>query len=304
VLSGLLRSPDDHEELQEISNNGFEMVSSLLEVYPHAARARDMDGQLPIDWGIRNKSSAMFEIVTGLLNVHSNCLRVEGGEATLLADWVLVQQNAKLQELIRCILQHWPDSEETSVDMTPGWPQRQLELLCKHHESHTAAGGVGPCVLQRFIKRLQHCGVPISNEPVSGESITDVLSDAQMQAFFRVLAYEFFVRTRICEYTHTAAGGTAAIAQLDQDAHVAVHHNAEDARANTVMGALATLNKDRIAAGGSSLIGAAEVGGATGRSGGGGGASLDLLRGQLPQNVGGLTRLQSFRRWMLRVAIA
>ena len=28
-------SPNDKEELQEISNNGFEMVSSLLSVFPH-----------------------------------------------------------------------------------------------------------------------------------------------------------------------------------------------------------------------------------------------------------------------------
>jgi hypothetical protein len=96
-------SPDDQEELQEISNNGFEMVSSLLSVFPHAATARDMDGQLPIDWGIRNKSSDMFEIVTGLLNVHSDCLRVKGGEEALLADFALAAEEPALQELIRCV---------------------------------------------------------------------------------------------------------------------------------------------------------------------------------------------------------
>jgi ankyrin repeat protein len=41
---GMQLCPDDQEELQEISNNGFEMVSLLLEVFPHAADVRDMDG--------------------------------------------------------------------------------------------------------------------------------------------------------------------------------------------------------------------------------------------------------------------
>ena len=41
---GMPLCPNDQEELQEISNNGFEMVSLLLEVFPHAANVRDMDG--------------------------------------------------------------------------------------------------------------------------------------------------------------------------------------------------------------------------------------------------------------------
>ena len=44
IICDIPSSPDDHEELQEISNNAEEMVSALLEIYPHAATARDMDG--------------------------------------------------------------------------------------------------------------------------------------------------------------------------------------------------------------------------------------------------------------------
>jgi hypothetical protein len=236
-------SPDDQEELQEISNNGSEMVSSLLSVFPHAAAARDMDGQLPVDCGIRNKSSAMCGIVTGLLDVHSDCLRVEGGEAALLADFELAAQEPALKELIQCILRHWPDSEGEPQDMTPAWPQAQLELLRTHNEYHSAAGGVGPCVLQRFIRRLQHCAVP--NEQMPGETITEVLADSQMQALFRVLAYEFFMRTRICEYTYTTAAGTAIIAQMEREATAAAAKQTEDIRAAAVLTKLGGLKKPK-----------------------------------------------------------
>ena len=64
----------------------------LLRVFPQAAHARDMNGLLPIDWGLRNNSRGMFEIVTELLDANPKCLRVEGGGRTLLADWELVAQ--------------------------------------------------------------------------------------------------------------------------------------------------------------------------------------------------------------------
>jgi ankyrin repeat protein len=83
---------DDWEERHSMSNNGKEMVSMLLRVFPQAAHARDMNGLLPIDWGLRNNSRGMFEIVTELLDANPKCLRVEGGGRTLLADWELVAQ--------------------------------------------------------------------------------------------------------------------------------------------------------------------------------------------------------------------
>ena len=40
-----------------------------------------------------------------------------------------------------------------------------------------------------------------------------------------MLAYEFFMRTRICEYTYTAAAGTSTLAQMERDAAAAASNN-------------------------------------------------------------------------------
>ena len=53
------------------------------------------------------------------------------------------------------------------------------------------------------------------------ESITDMLADLPMQALFRVLAFEFFMRNRITEYTHTPEAGAAALAKLERESTAA-----------------------------------------------------------------------------------
>ena len=115
----------------------------LAQVFPAATRARDMDGQLPLDYGLRNTSSALYEIVSGLLTVNPHCLRVEGGTAKVLSDWERVVQDEMLPSLVQCLLHSCPDSCNKTVNLTPAWPQQQLRCLNKLQRQALQVAGEG-----------------------------------------------------------------------------------------------------------------------------------------------------------------
>ena len=210
----------------------------LAQVFPAATRARDMDGQLPLDYGLRNTSSALYEIVSGLLTVNPHCLRVEGGTAKVLSDWERVVQDEMLPSLVQCLLHSCPDSCNKTVNLTPAWPQQQLRCLNKLQRQALQVAGEGGSgsgeaadVLGAFMRRLQDCVTQTqAEEGARGELVTDMLADDERQAMFRVLAFEFFKSTGVSEHSHTAGAGAAARARMErEDASAAAAEAAEPA---------------------------------------------------------------------------